>query len=183
MVPTSTYGASKLAGEALLASYAHMFDFTVRALRFGNVVGPRQTHGVGYDFVRRLLDDPACLSILGDGRQSKSYVYVSDIVDAVLLVGARADSPFDAYNVATGDYLTVAEIAEIAMDVLEIPPGSTRFAFTGGDRGWKGDIPVVRINTDKIRALGWSNRRTSRQAMRDSMVSMAQDVRAGRLTR
>jgi|tagenome__1003787_1003787.scaffolds.fasta_scaffold20979591_4 UDP-glucose 4-epimerase len=182
MVPTSTYGASKLAGEAILAAYAAMFDFTVRAFRFGNVVGPHQTHGVGFDFVRRLLDDPTRLRILGDGRQSKSYIYVEDVIDAVLTAGAVADTPFDAFNVATGDYVTVTEIAELAMQVLGLEPGSTTFEYTGGDRGWKGDVPVVRINTDKIRSLGWSNQRTGPQALRDSMSSMADDARAGLLT-
>ena len=157
-----------------------MFDLTARAFRFGNVVGPHQTHGVGYDFIRRLLEDPNQLRILGDGRQSKSYIYVEDIVDAVLLAGSLADSPFDAFNVATGDYVTVTEIGELAMDVLGLPAGSTRFDYTGGDRGWKGDVPVVRINTDKIRSLGWANRRTGPQALRDSMASMAEDARAGR---
>jgi UDP-glucose 4-epimerase len=179
MIPTSTYGASKLAGEAILASYAYMFDLTARAFRFGNVVGPHQTHGVGYDFVRRLLDDPSQLRILGDGKQSKSYIYVEDIVAAVLLAGSLASTPFDAFNVATGDYVTVTEIGELAMDVLGLAPGSTRFDYTGGDRGWKGDVPVVRINTDKIRSLGWANQRTGPQALRDSMASMAEDERAG----
>lgn len=181
MVPTSTYGASKLAGEALLASYAFMFDLTVRAFRFGNVVGPHQTHGVGYDFVRRLLDEPTTLRILGDGRQSKSYIYVDDVVDAVLLAGAQADSPFDAFNVATGDYVTVTEIAQIALDVLDLDPSGVAFDYTGGPRGWKGDVPVVRIGTDKIRGLGWRNRRTGPEALRDSMTSMAADARAGLL--
>ena len=182
MVPTSTYGASKLAGEAILAAYAAMFDFTVRAFRFGNVVGPNQTHGVGFDFVRRLLEDPARLRILGDGRQSKSYIHVTDVIDAVLLAGAAADTPFDAFNVATGDYVTVTEIAELAMDVLGLEPGSTAFEYTGGDRGWKGDVPVVRIATGKIRALGWANRRTGPEALRDSMSAMAEEARAGLLT-
>jgi UDP-glucose 4-epimerase len=180
MVPTSTYGASKLAGEAILASYGHMFGVTARAFRFGNVVGPHQTHGVGYDFVRRLLDDPSQLRILGDGKQSKSYIYVDDVIDAVLLAGSLADSPFDAFNVATGDYVTVTEIAELAMEVLDLPTGSTQFDYTGGERGWKGDVPIVRINTDKIRALGWRNAHTGPQGLRESMTSMTQDARAGR---
>lgn len=180
MVPTSTYGASKLAGEALLASYAAMFGLTVRAFRFGNVVGPHQTHGVGYDFVRRLLDDPGRLRILGDGRQSKSYIHVDDVVEAVLLAGRAAESPFDVYNVATGDYVTVTEIAEIATEVVGLDGGATAFEYTGGARGWKGDVPVVRINTDKIRTLGWKNERTGRQALTDSMSSMVLDARAGR---
>ncbi len=180
LVPVSTYGASKLAGEALLASYAAMFGLTARAFRFGNVVGPRQTHGVGFDFIRRLLDDPRRLRILGDGRQSKSYIHVDDVVEAVLHAAGLATEAFAVFNVATGDYVTVTEIAELAVDVAGLPPGSTRFEYTGGDRGWKGDVPVVRLNTDRIRALGWKNQRTGRQALRASMESMLADAREGR---
>jgi UDP-glucose 4-epimerase len=180
LIPVSTYGASKLAGEALIASYCFMFDLSACVFRFGNVVGPRQTHGVGYDFVRRLLKDPTELDILGDGKQSKSYVHVSDIVDAVLLAGQRAPRPFAAFNVATGDYITVEEIAELALEVLGLE--ETVFRYSGGDRGWKGDVPVVRINTDRIRALGWANQMSSRQALEASMRSMVVDAQAGRLT-
>lgn len=180
MVPTSTYGASKLAGEALLASYSYMFDVTARAFRFGNVVGPRQTHGVGYDFVRRLIEDPSRLGILGDGKQSKSYIHVDDIVSAVLLAGSLATDLFDVFNVATSDYVTVTQIAELAMQVVGLEVGSTRFDYSGGRRGWKGDVPVVRINTDKIRELGWDNARSGPQALRDSMTSIAVDARIGR---
>lgn len=180
LIPMSTYGASKLAGEALLASYAAMFGLTARAFRFGNVVGPRQTHGVGFDFVRRLLDDPSRLRILGDGQQSKSYIHVDDVIDAVLHAAGLADEPFAVFNVATGDYVTVTEIAELAVDVVGLPAGGTQFEYTGGDRGWKGDVPVVRINTDRIRALGWKNQRTGRQALRASMESMLVDAREGR---
>jgi UDP-glucose 4-epimerase len=180
LIPVSTYGASKLAGEALLASYAAMFGLTARAFRFGNVVGPRQTHGVGFDFIRRLLADPHCLRILGDGRQSKSYIHVDDVVEAVLQAAHQASGPYAVFNVATGDYVTVTEIAELAMEVVGLPAGSTRFDYTGGDRGWRGDVPVVRINTDRIRALGWKNERTGRQALRASMESMLADARDGR---
>jgi UDP-glucose 4-epimerase len=180
LIPVSTYGASKLAGEALIASYCFMFDLSACVFRFGNVVGPHQTHGVGYDFIRRLLEDPAELTILGDGTQSKSYVHVSDIVDAVLLAAHRAPRPFRAFNVATGDYITVTEIAELALEILGLD--DTVLRFTGGDRGWKGDVPVVRINTDRMRALGWSNAMSSRQALEASMRSMVDDARSGRLT-
>jgi UDP-glucose 4-epimerase len=180
LVPVSTYGASKLAGEALIASYCFMFDLSACVFRFGNVVGPRQTHGVGFDFVRRLLADPTELHILGDGKQSKSYVHVTDIVDAVLLAAQRAPRPFAAFNVATGDYITVTDIAELALEVLGLR--DTVFHFTGGDRGWKGDVPVVRINTDRIRALGWANEMSSRQALDASMRAMLVDARSGRLT-
>jgi UDP-glucose 4-epimerase len=180
LIPVSTYGASKLAGEALIASYCAMFDMFGCAFRFGNVVGPRQTHGVGFDFVRRLLDEPTELRILGDGTQSKSYVYVADIIDAVLLAAVKAPRPFSAFNVATGDYITVTEIAEIALEVLGLDRNSTKLIYSGGDRGWKGDVPIVRLNTDKIRSLGWHNERSTAQAIRDSLVSMLSDARAGK---
>ena len=157
-----------------------MFDVTGCVFRFGNVVGPRQTHGVGFDFVRRLESDSSRLEILGDGRQSKSYIHVSDVVDAVLLAAVDAPVPFAAYNVATGDYITVTEIAELAMEVLGIAPDSTDLVFSGGDRGWKGDVPIVRLNTDRIRRLGWANRLNTRQALRASLEAMLVDSRAGR---
>ena len=182
MIPVSTYGASKLAGEALISAYAFMFDMSGCVFRFGNVVGPRQTHGVGFDFIRRLRADPTKLEILGDGTQSKSYVHVNDVVKAVLLAADAAPRPFAAFNVATGDYVTVREIAEMATQVLGLTPGSTEFSFAGGARGWKGDVPIVRINTDKIRELGWANDMDTRAALRSSLESMVEDDKAGRFS-
>jgi UDP-glucose 4-epimerase len=179
--PISTYGASKLAGEALFCSYCHMFDLVGRAFRFGNVVGPRQTHGVGFDFLRQLLASPKRLRILGDGGQSKSYIHVQDVVDAVLLAYERAAGPFDAFNVATGDYVTVREIADLAVECTGAAPAGTEYEFTGGDRGWRGDVPVVRLDTSRIRRLGWCNRLSSREALRQSMLAMLDDARTGRL--
>jgi UDP-glucose 4-epimerase len=181
--PISTYGASKLAGEALICSYCHMFGLSASVFRFGNVVGPRQTHGVGFDFLRQLLARSDRLTILGDGAQSKSYIHVRDVVDAVLLAAARTGEPFRAFNVATGDYITVREIAGLAMECLGLPPGETTLSFTGGDRGWKGDVPVVRLDTARIRSLGWSNTMSSKEALRASMRAMLPDARAGRLWR
>lgn len=181
LVPISTYGASKLAGEALIASYCAMFDLTACAFRFGNVVGARQTHGVGFDFLRRLHAQPDRLRILGNGQQSKSYIHVEDVIEAVLLAQAKTAQPFEVYNVATGDYITVSEIAQLAIEVAGFSPDRVSLEFTGGDRGWKGDVPVVRLNTERIRALGWTCRRTSRQALCIAMNSMLADLRLGRL--
>jgi len=181
LLPISTYGASKLAGEALITSYCHMFDFTGRVYRFGNVVGPRQTHGVGFDFLRQLLKDPGKLKILGDGTQSKSYIHVTDVVNAVLLAAEESVDKFSAYNVATGDYITVSEIAELAVECAGLKPGSVEFEYTGGNRGWKGDVPVVRLNTDRIRGLGWRCSGGSRDALRRSMLAMLPDMKADRL--
>jgi UDP-glucose 4-epimerase len=179
--PVSTYGASKLAGEALISSYCFMFGLTGRAFRFGNVVGPRQTHGVGFDFVRRLLSDPTRLRILGDGRQSKSYIHVTDVISAVLTAHAFEEADFRPYNVATGDYITVEEIADLAAECLGLSRDEVSYDFTGGDRGWKGDVPIVRLDTDRIRALGWQCSMTSRDALGASLASMLPDARAGRL--
>lgn len=179
--PVSTYGASKLAGEALISSYCFMFGLTGRAFRFGNVVGPRQTHGVGFDFVRRLLADASRLRILGDGRQSKSYIHVYDVVSAVLTAHAFEKADFRPYNVATGDYITVAEIADLAVECVGLSPDEVIYEFTGGDRGWKGDVPVVRLDTDRIQSLGWRCSMTSGEALSASLASMLPDARTGRL--
>ena len=175
-LPISTYGASKLACEALICAYCHMFDLTARAFRFANVVGPRQTHGVGYDFVRRLKNDPTQLRILGDGRQSKSYIHVDDILAAVFLANEKCATRYDVFNVATGDYITVNEIAALAAEVCGLKPDSVRYQHTGGDRGWKGDVPVVRFDCHKIHSLGWRCQRTSAEAMRDAMSAMRTEI-------
>ena len=158
-----------------------MFNFIGRVFRFGNVVGSRQTHGVGYDFLRQLIKDPRRLRILGDGTQSKSYIHVDDVVEAVLTAAQRSVASFAAYNVATGDYITVSDIARLAVECLELHPDSVEFEYTGGDRGWKGDVPIVRLNTDRIRGLGWKCRLNSHEALRKSMLAMVPDLKAGRI--
>ncbi|MEI9937335.1 MAG: NAD-dependent epimerase/dehydratase family protein [Pseudomonadota bacterium] len=181
LLPISTYGASKLAGEALIASYSSMFGLSGCAFRFGNVVGPRQTHGVGFDFARRLLDDPSRLRILGDGSQSKSYVHISDIIAAVLRAHTQTQLAYQVYNVATGDTITVNEIAELAVECVGASPGTVRFDYAGGDRGWRGDVPVVRLDTRRIRGLGWSCKHSSREALKKAIFAMLPEMRAGRM--
>ncbi len=178
LLPISTYGASKLACEALICSYSHMFGIRAAAFRFANVVGPRQTHGVAYDFIRRLLKDPTRLEILGDGQQSKSYIHVEDVLNALLMIKDQGLPGFDCFNVATEDYLTVQQIAELVTDRLGFT--GVDFTFMGGRRGWKGDVPVVRFNSNKIRHKGWANQRTSVQAMTDAIDSMICDARSGK---
>ena len=180
LLPISTYGASKLAGEGLISAYCAMFGLSGCTFRFGNVVGPRQTHGVGFDFVRALLDEPTRLRILGDGSQRKPYIHVSDVVDAVLLAHRETTDIYTAYNVSTGDEIAVTEIAELAVRAVGLEPGSVRYEFTGGDRGWKGDVPVVRLRGDRIRALGWRPTHTSAQALKSAMQAMLTDLDAGR---
>jgi UDP-glucose 4-epimerase len=176
LLPISTYGASKLGCEALISSYAHMFGLNASAFRFANVVGPRQTHGVTYDFVRKLLTDPQRLEILGDGSQSKSYIHVDDVVAAMLLIAGQARPGYEVFNVGTDEYVTVREIADLVVEVLELP--DVHYDFTGGDRGWKGDVPVVRFASDRIKARGWSKRYGSLDALRASVEANLTEVRA-----
>lgn len=175
-LPISTYAASKLACEALISAYCHMFEMTARAFRFANVVGPRQTHGVGFDFVRRLKQDPSRLRILGDGLQTKSYIHVDDILDAVFLANERCSARYEVFNVATDDYITVKEIADLAVKVCGLAPGGVHYEFTGGDRGWKGDVPVVRFDCTRIKALGWTCHRTSAEAVYQALNAMRAEV-------
>jgi UDP-glucose 4-epimerase len=180
LVPVSTYGSSKLAGEGLISAYAHMFGIRGVVTRFGNVVGRRQTHGVGFDFVRRLRADPTGLDVMGDGSQSKSYILAQDVVAAVLAaVDAEPSAPFEAYNVATGDYITVREIAALALEVLGLDPATVDVRYGPSPRGWAGDVPVVRLATERIRSLGWEPSTGSREALRASMEAMLADLETG----
>lgn len=176
LLPISTYGASKLACESLIASYCSMFGIHACAFRFGNVVGPRQTHGVGFDFLRKLSTKPRRLRILGDGNQSKPYIHVTDVVEAALCAAKNASAPFSVFNVATDDAVTVTEIAEIAVEMLGFGDRLT-FDYTGGPRGWRGDVPVVRLDSTRIRSLGWFPKRNSREAMRQSLQELISDAR------
>lgn len=175
--PVSTYGASKLAGEALVCAYAHMFGLRGRAFRFANVVGPRQTHGVGYDFLNKLAGDPTRLEILGDGRQSKCYIAIADVLDAILgVIDEPGDLPYEVFNVSTDDALSVDEIAGAACRATGLDPAAVGFDHTGGRGGWNGDVPVVRLDTSRIRSRGWTPKRTSAEAMEWALASMAGEV-------
>lgn len=171
--PISTYGASKLAGEALLASYSFMFGLKCLAFRFANVVGPKQTHGVGYDFLRRLIQNPDRIEILGDGNQSKSYIYIQDVVSAVLLCEEEIESGFDVFNVSTSDFINVTEIADAVINELSLDRSKVEKIYMGGDRGWKADVPIVRLNSAKISGLGWSPLFNSRSAIEKAIHNMS----------
>ena len=178
--PVSTYGASKLAGEALVCAYAHMFGLRGRAFRFANVVGPRQTHGVGYDFLTKLAGDPTRLEILGDGRQSKCYIAIADVLDAILgLIDEPGDLPYEVFNVSTDDALSVDEIAAAACRASGLDPAAVVFDHTGGRGGWNGDVPVVRLDTSRIRSRGWAPKRSSAAAMEWALASMADALTDG----
>lgn len=177
--PISTYGASKLGCEALISSYCGMFGLFARSFRFANVVGPKQTHGVGYDFIRKLKLNPRELEILGDGTQNKSYIHISDVVSAIFVVYEnmlKSNVVYDVFNVASEDYITVNEIASIACNILGIDFNKINIKYTGGDRGWKGDVPSVLFNTRKIKDLGWVPTKNSFNAIKESIFSMSDEI-------
>jgi UDP-glucose 4-epimerase len=178
LIPVSTYGASKIACEAMLSAYAHMFGIHAAVFRFANVVGARQTHGVTYDFVRSLLEDPRELRILGDGRQSKSYIHVDDVISAMLTLADGGWQGFEVFNAGTGEYVSVTEIADLVVARMGLP--DVLYKYTGGARGWRGDVPVVRFRSDKLAALGWSCRHSSIGALRDSIDANRVEAEAAR---
>lgn len=178
MIPISTYGAQKLASEAFISAYCHMFDMVGTILRFANVVGPNMTHGVSHDFARRLSECPNQLTILGDGQQSKPYVHADDVVAAMLLMLDIQTSGFDCFNVAGTDHLLVREIADIVVNEMGLE--NTEYKFTGGSRGWRADVPVYRLDSSKIRSHGWDTRRNSKEAVTAAVRSCLAEIAAGR---
>lgn len=172
--PMSTYGASKLAGEWLIAAYCAMFhNIEAIAFRFANVVGARQTHGVAYDFINRLSENPNRLDVMGDGSQSKPYIHVTDVVEAVLLAHSKQILPFEVYNVSVSDAITVREIAEMVVDVMQLKP---EICYGDKPKGWAGDVPVVRLGTYRIRQIGWEPKHTSREAMLASIRAICDPI-------
>lgn len=162
--PVSFYGAAKLASEGYISAACTNFDVRALVIRFPNVVGERTTHGVIYDFINKLQKNPKELVILGDGRQEKPYLYVKDIVQAILFVWKNTKESFNCYNVSVDSATKVTRIAEIVADEMGLE--DVRFNYTGGDRGWVGDVPKFEYNISKLKALGWKSPRSSDDAVR-----------------
>lgn len=176
-IPISTYGASKLGCEALIQSYTHMFGFTALIFRFANVVGPKQTHGVGYDFLRKLKSNPGILEVLGDGSQDKSYIHVSDIFDAFCVASQHMDEQrLQIYNVASNDTITVKEIAFLAVEIMGLSVNSVDIQFGESPRGWAGDVPVIDLDCTKLKEIGWASNSSSRRAIVMSLQSMRNEL-------
>lgn len=161
-VQTSLYGASKLAGEGLIAAYAEGFGIRGFVFRFVSILGERYTHGHVFDFYRSLRRDPTRLRVLGNGQQRKSYLYVQDCVDAIFTVLERAEGRFHVFNLGTDEYCQVNDSIRWISGHLGIAP---RLEYTGGDRGWIGDNPFIFLDTAKVRGLGWRPRLTIEQGI------------------
>ena len=161
-VQTSLYGASKLAGEGLIQAYAAGFGFRGYIFRFVSILGERYSHGHVFDFVRSLRQDPTRITVLGNGKQRKSYLYVQDCVDAMLTVIRKCDAPVNVYNVGTDEYCQVTDSLGWICQKLDVNPERT---FTGGERGWIGDSPFIFLDTARVRAVGWKPKLTIRQGV------------------
>ena len=169
--PVSYYGGAKLASEALISSYVSMCDMNAVIFRFPNVIGPRLTHGVVYDFVKKLRNNPKELEILGDGTQCKPYIYVTDLVNAIVKLTEQFEPGVDVFNISVlSEGTSVTHIAEIVVDVLGL--SDVEFKYTGGDRGWKGDVPRFKYDISKVLATGWKPEYTSDEAVRKAAQSL-----------
>ena len=167
--PVSYYGGAKLASEALISSYVSMCDMNAVIFRFPNVIGPRLTHGAVFDFIRKLRKNPRELEILGNGTQCKPYIYVLDLVDAIVKLTEDFKPGEDVYNISVkSEGTTVTHIAEIVVDVLGLE--NVEFKYTGGDRGWKGDVPRFAYDISKVLATGWEPKHTSDEAVRQTVI-------------
>lgn len=177
LAPISTYGASKIAGESLVAAYSYRFNMIGRVFRFANVVGPMQTHGVSFDFINKLKKDRTRLDVLGNGTQNKSYIWVDDVSEA-LKFGLMDDQSlqFDVFNVASEDTITVREIAEIVVEAMFGDRHQTKINYASTNEGWPGDVPYIRLNNLKLKSKNWNPSRSSRQAIEESVNSMISQI-------
>ena len=171
--PVSYYGGAKLASEALISSYVSMCDMNAVIFRFPNVIGPRLTHGVVYDFVKKLRNNPKELLILGNGTQCKPYIYVTDLVNAIVKLTEQFEPGVEIFNISVmSEGTSVTHIAEIVVDVLGL--SDVEFKYTGGDRGWKGDVPRFKYDISKVLATGWKPEYTSDEAVRNAVIEAVQ---------
>ncbi|WP_066412502.1 NAD-dependent epimerase/dehydratase family protein [Halorubrum aethiopicum] len=173
MEPISIYGSSKLADEALISTYAHSYGVQSWVFRFANIVGPHQRGNVIPDFIEKLEEDPTELEILGDGRQEKSYMHVTDCVDAIRHVVEHADDDLNVYNLGTRTTTSVTRIADVVSEELGVDP---EYDYTGGDRGWTGDVPKMRLSIEKLAALGWEPSIESDEAVRRAARQLIDEI-------
>lgn len=175
--PVSLYGAAKLAGEAWISASVHNCGMQGWICRFPNVVGERATHGVIFDFIQRLRKEPARLRILGNGEQNKPYLYVRDLVDAMVFIWRAANERLNCHNIGVPGTTKVNRIAEMAVEEMGLK--GVKFEYTGGDRGWVGDVPHFTYDTTRLSRLGWQAPRDSDASVRLAIQRMLSTVRNG----
>jgi UDP-glucose 4-epimerase len=173
ILPISHYGAGKLASEAFISSFAYNYDIESLIVRFPNVIGEYSTHGVIYDFINKLKINPSELVVLGNGKQEKSYLYVKDLINAIQYAWNSKTDKVDIFNIGGIDTINVSEIAHIVVE--NIGQGSL-ISYTGGDRGWKGDVPKFSYDIKKILASKWTPKLNSREAVDLTVKSLIKEI-------
>jgi UDP-glucose 4-epimerase len=186
-LPISLYGASKFAGEALISAYVECFGLSAMIFRFGNVVGPRGTHGAALDFLKKLRDAKTYLEVLGDGRQAKPYLHVTDCAEGLCFGLAHLEKTIAAagppkgsrgqlqiFNLGPADFTSVRRIAELCVAACPYPNAEIR--YTGGERGWPGDVPQSRLKPDALATAGFRVKYTSDQAVKMAVEALAKEV-------
>jgi len=174
LLPISVYGAAKLASEGLISSFAHTFDMQAWMFRFANVVGIRGTHGVIVDFINKLRQNPHELEILGDGKQKKPYLYVSECVDGIMHGFTHANEEVNVFNLGVESTTEVTRIAELMVEEMGLE--NVTFTYTGGKRGWKGDVPHFQFDINKIKNIGWQPSLTSDEAVRNAIQDLLETL-------
>lgn len=164
LLPISLYGASKLAGEGLISAFCHLFNMQAWIFRFANAVGTRASHGVIFDFVNKLRQNPKKLEILGDGSQQKPYLYIDDCIDGMLFGFEHCQQQLNVLNLGGSSSTSVTTIANILIDAMGL--AEVKLTYTGGDRGWRGDVPQVRFDVSKMSRLGWKPKFDSDEAIK-----------------
>lgn len=170
LMPISYYGGSKLAGEAIMSAYTHMNEMNVVVFRFPNVIGPNLTHGVIYDFAKKLNSDPKNLEILGNGTQSKPYIYVLDLVDVIMKMTEEIKSGMNIYNIGVTGSTSVTKIADIICE--EFGLSDVKYHYTGGNIGWKGDVSKFQYDLSKIENEGWKAKYNSDEAVKETVKNL-----------
>lgn len=172
--PVSVYGASKLACEALISSYCHSFGMRSWQFRFANIIGARSGHGVITDFVRKLRENPGELEILGDGRQTKSYLEISECIAAMQFTIRHSREPVNTFNIGSEDWIDVKTIADVVAEEMQLP--AVQYRFTGGALGWVGDVPKMQLSIERLKALGWKPQKGSRESVRIAVQAAVRGV-------
>ncbi|ABE52901.1 NAD-dependent epimerase/dehydratase family protein [Methanococcoides burtonii] len=174
LVPISLYGASKLSCEALITSYCHTFNMRSWIFRFANIIGERSTHGIIFDFIKKLHNNPDQLEILGDGQQSKSYLHISACIDAILFVVNKSLDDVNIFNIGSEDTINSTQIGMIVVEEMGLE--NVEFTYTGGTRGWKGDVPRMSLSIDKLESLGWSLSCSSKGSVIETVRSLLSTI-------
>jgi len=179
--PVSVYGASKAACESLIHAYSKLYGIKAVVLRYANVVGPRLRHGVIWDFVNKLLGNPRMLEVLGDGKQVRSYIYIDDTVEATMIAWRKAKGSYEVYNVASEDWITVDEVADIVIESMRLREVEKVHRPVLHGIGWPGDVKRIALKIHKLRALGFKLKMGSREAVAKTVIELLKELKVSEI--